>query len=437
MKNMNEFVNYINNLKKEKKFKEILVFFKKEKNNFTNKEISRHNLLISIIITSLRKTNNLNSILKFMKIYNISLNDDTHDMVLNAYGWLMYDKYKIDSIKANFDKFNFLTLINDVIILICKKKSEFSYTIISRFLNIVFKTEKEKLNVDWNFINKFCNIFDPNHLSLECDVIEIRGKKKELASDKESWYQHNTKALFELENYEECYNISKIALENIENFHFSNDVWFARRIALSKKELGNLDEAIKDLEEIYKDKNEWFIQKELADMYFEIDNIDKAFEYSIQAINKYGKIEYKIGLILLLARILKIQNKITLSYKHFLAVKLIREENDWKISDELEEEINSVKVDGTYDDIMVELKKYWKSFILESNKDFFKGRIKKILNDNDRGKNGWITSEGKDYYFTIPSHISITNNIFEKTNIKFVVIDAKDGRVKAKIISII
>ena len=77
--------------------------------------------------------------------------------------------------------------------------------------------------------------------------------------ERAGWYQNKSKALFELADFKECYEISKQALENINNFHYNNDLWFARRIALSKKEFGNTPEAIEDLEKIFKKKKALFV----------------------------------------------------------------------------------------------------------------------------------------------------------------------------------
>ena len=55
--------------------------------------------------------------------------------------------------------------------------------------------------------------------------------------DKENWFAYKTKALLKLGEWQECFDTSKNALEVLDNFHYSNDIWFARRIALAKKNL--------------------------------------------------------------------------------------------------------------------------------------------------------------------------------------------------------
>ena len=97
-----------------------------------------------------------------------------------------------------------------------------------------------------------------------------------MASDKEKWYATKSKALFELRLFQECFDISEKALHEFNDFHYNNDLWFARRMALSKKSLGNLNEAINDLEKIFRRKKEWFIQKEIGDILLETGKIEEA-----------------------------------------------------------------------------------------------------------------------------------------------------------------
>jgi len=439
MSDFNSFVNSIVSHKKAEQYSEALDIFKKEKNNFNTKQITTHNLLISSIITSLRKTNNVDAIFKFVQIYNISFDENLHEMVLNAYGWALYDKYKKDSQQQNFDKYLFLNLFQNLIPLFLVKNSSYSYMVLSNILKTVLKKEKESQNIDYKYINDFCNLFEPNKLSQETSIIQIKNKDKEIASDFESWYQNKSKALFELDDFKECYEISKQALDNIDNFHYNNDLWFARRIALSKKEFGNIPEAIEDLETIFKKKKEWFIQKELADLYFEDNNIEKSFIYAIEAIctNGFGKLEFKIGLIFLLGKILKEQKNNDLAHKHFIAIKIIREEHEWKIPEELQNEIDSTGSNNTSDNPIKELIKYWKSQNGTKEEHTLTGTIKRILHNNEKGKNGFLTSNNIDYYFTLPAHLNFTKDINLNSKVIFISIEQESGKKKGRIIKVI
>ena len=438
MINFNQFVNQIQEYKKSNQFQQVLDYFKKEKVNFSSEQISSDKFLISNIITSLRKTNKSNFVNNFIVSYNILINENTDEILLNAYGWSIYDICKSEVSNNNYNKEKLLRVVQYPIYLISLKNSDFSYSIISNIFRLILKVEKHKLNQNWDFINNFCNLFNPEILSLECGTSEIRGKTTEFASDKENWYAKKSKALFELNHFQECYEVSKLAISNINSFHYNNDLWFARRIALSKKALGNINEAIEDLEQIYKKRREWFIKKELADLYFEINEIQKSFEYSIDAIckNGFSKLEFKIGLILLIGKILKAQNKIDLSIKHFLLVKTIRVGNGWKVPQELTNELNQMNLETiSNESLKRELIKYWQSLQPKQN-NLLIGNIKTILNDNEKGKNGFLTSSDKDYYFLLPKHVNFIDKILLNIKVKFEILKLEDGKERAKILRV-
>jgi len=444
MENYYEFSQEINRLKKANNFSAVLDLFVAHKDNFS-KQIANDNYMINNIIASLRKVNNSLYVHNFLNEFNIIINENTNEMVLNAYGWSIYDICKVEVSNENYNREKILDLIKYPLYLLSLKQSDYSYSIISNIFRLVLKVEKHKINKNWNFMNAFCNLFNPDIFSLECGTMEIRGKLTEFASDKENWYATKSKALFELNMFQECYEVSKLAITNIDNFHYNNDLWFARRIALSKKELGNIDEAIEELEQIYKRKKEWFIKKELAELYFELNELEKSFYYAIDAIckNGFSKLEFKIGLILLLANILKAYNKVEFANKHFLLLKIIREKNGWKIPQELENELNNINMENiNLATLENELIKYWKSFKPKTDrsqqtKKLSQGFIKKILNDNEQGKNGFLTSNEQDYYFLIPKHIKFIDKIELDTKVQFEVVKLSDGKERAKIFKVL
>lgn len=431
--NLYEFSKEISNFKKQGNYTQALLFFKENKQNFQNEEIKNNKWLIADIITCLKKTNKSRFIHAFLKNFNIQINENTEELILNAYGWYLYDNLK----NKLYTKYQIIQNLHYPINLLSKLNSNYSYTLISNILREGFKIAREHQKQDYNFTNDFCNLFDRNILSNKCNSFEINGKITKQASDKEKWYSEKSKSLFELKKFQECFDISKEALERINNFHNNNDLWFARRIALSKKELGNINEAINDLKVIYKKKRDWFIQKEIAELYYDKNDLDIAFKNAILAINNKGKLEFKIGLIFLLGRILINKNEINLAYQHFLLVKKIREENQWKLPDELIAEINSLSINNKYEtkQLIKNLKKYWASFL--PKKEIKHGKIKNILHDNERGKDGFIyCNDDIEYYFTIPLHINFIDKIKENMEVSFEVIQLKDGKDKAKIIKV-
>ena len=461
MSSLFEFSTHIGKLRGEKKYKEALSFFKENKTSFTETEISNNPYLIADILFCLRGENFFDAGFLFLNTYGIEINEETSERILTAYGQLLWSKYKAENADGNdnlenegnpFEEeesteshknFNgtkpaLLSKIQDLIPLLYNQNTEFVKTLTSQLFSIVLKSEKQRPAPNWKLINDFCDEFDPNNLSVECRTIKVerKGKMKdmELASDKESWFAYKTKALFKLENWAQCFELSKVALDSFKVFHYSNEIWFARRIALCKKNLGNPSEAIAELLAILNKKKEWFIQTEVAQLYLEANDIENAFKYAIQAVTNWGDLEFKVELLSLLGKILRLKNDNELAFKHYSLSKFLRQKEGWKVNQELIEKLEAFDYpEIPADDISKlksELKNYW------STLGTMEGVILKILHDNERGKDGFLKCNNTEHYFSVSGNSDLTPKIETNTKVLFQLIETGE-KVSAKIIKII
>ncbi|GIV30292.1 MAG: hypothetical protein KatS3mg028_1358 [Bacteroidia bacterium] len=469
MASLFDFSRQIANFKKEKRYSEALSYFKENKANFSKEQISNNEYIVSDIISCLRYTNQFDAGFQFLKIYNIKIDDSQRERILTAYGWLLYSKYKAENENTSnsddeiqffddededdfqehnfhYDKNELIERIETLIPILLRLNSDFSKTLVSNLFSVVLKSEKKKPAPNWKLINDFCNQIEPTLLSTDCSTIQVERKGRvqdmELASDFENWYAYKTKALMKLGEWQECFDTSKEALEKIDKFHYSNDVWFSRRIALSKKNLGNTQDAIKELESILKKKREWFIQKELAELYFEKDDLDTAFKTAIDAINNFGPLEFKVDLLFLIAKILNKQGEADLAFKHLSLSKLIREEKEWKIPQKLFDELNQFDHNeiplSELKSLKSELKKYWNEFNKNdkrqktpkdrNNSCNLQGEIIKLLHDNERGKDGFIKSNNNEFYFSVSPNWHLTPELTVGKKVVFKIIPATDRR---------
>jgi tetratricopeptide (TPR) repeat protein len=261
----------------------------------------------------------------------------------------------------------------------------------------------------------------------------------ELASSKEDWYAVKTKALFETQHYQECFELSKKALESFEKFHYSNEVWFARRIALSKKHLGNSADALNELLLILRRKKEWFIQNEVAQIYKENGDNEKAFKFAISAINNFGDLEYKVGLLVLIAELLALKDEKELSFKHYSLSKLLRQQEEWNIPNSVSSALAQFSFEPiTIDklpDLKRELKRYWSSFNPQQNAPRQNttqrqtGKIDKILHNDEKGADGFIKFDGnKSIYFRVNATEEIINKIAVGLEVEFKILPATEDK---------
>jgi len=470
-----EFSQQISTYKKDKKYSEALSFFKEHKVNFSKEQIGKNEYIVSDIVSCLRYLNNLDAGFQFLILYGIEINELQKERILSAYGWLLWTKYKTENDNNShsiveddyfdgedeeteienfdFDKSELLDKIEILIPILNAFTSEFTKTLSSNLFSIVLKSEKKKPAPNWKLINEFCNKIDKEKLSKECSTIQVsrKGELKdmELASDFENWYAYKTKALTKIGEWQECFDLSKEALEKIENFHYSNDVWILRRIALAKRNLGNTEDTIQELQNILKKKREWFIQKELAELYFEKGNIESALKIATDAINNFGPIEFKVDLLYLLGKILKQKDKIELSFQHFSLSKIIRQNEEWKIPQKLIDELATFSLpeiqQTEFKKLKSELQKFWDNFKSThlKQKIFHKsksesssqntGEIARLLHDNERGKVGFLNSNGKEHYFTISSNYHLISKIIVGTKVLFEILPPKDDSKKEQV----
>lgn len=463
-----EFSQAILKLNKEKKYAEALKFFKENKAHLSGEQIANNGYLIAGMITALRHTNNFDNAFKFLNHYKLSIDYNTKEIVLNAYGWLLFSKFKAESLlndnhhteteifedeetvedngDYHFNKSEIILLIENFIPLSLCFDNEFAYSVLSNLFNSVLKAEKKKPNTNWQFVSYFCDKIAPELLKTECRTIDVtrKGETKpmELASDKENWFAYKSKALMKLGKFQECYDVSKLALGTFEKFHYSNDIWFARRIALSKKNLGNSEDAIKELQQILRKKKEWFIQKELAELYSEQGKNDKAFDLAIDAVNNFGDLEFKIDLLYLLGELLKAKGDNDTAFKHYALSLLIRQSEEWGIPEKLIDAINQFQNEKIPLDklpsLKSELKKYWNSFKFQPEKSAaptqkLSGKIDKILHNDEKGTDGFIKYNGnKSIYFRVRTDDVINSKVCIGLDIEFKVIQATaDKKEKA------
>jgi tetratricopeptide (TPR) repeat protein len=464
MTSLFDFSQTISKFNKDKKFSETLKYFKENKTEFTNEQIVSNVYLISAMLTALRKTENFDNAFKFLEIYKVVIDKNTKEIVLTAYGWLLYSKFKSENqlndnhqieselfddeemettINHQYSKSELIHKIEKYLPLILEVNNDFAYSVVSNLFSSVLKVEKNKPNVNWTLISDFCDLIPYEHLHNDCRTIEVvrKGQKKlmELASDKENWFAYKSKALMKLNMFQECFEVSSQALDLFDVFHYSNDVWFARRVALSKKNLGNVTEAISELEQVLRKKKEWFIQKELASLYKETGDIEKSFNYAISAINNFGDLEYKVDLLYLLGEIFTQKQDDDMAFKHFALSQLIRLNEGWSVPPKLQAallpfERSALTVYQTQE-LKSELKKYWNSFKTENNiprqntNQRQAGKIDRILHNNENGIDGFIRFDGnKSIYFRVNTTEDILKQISIGLAVNFKVLPATEDK---------
>lgn len=259
--------------------------------------------------------------------------------------------------------------------------------------------------------------------------VEPNKKVKELASYKEKYYMLLIKALFKSGSYEQAIKEAEKALETFDKLHYDNKIWFQRYIALSHSKLGENNKGLKILTELLKKKNEWFIQRDIAEIYFTQKNYSNALNYAIDGILNFGDDDKKMDLYLLLAKIFELLEE-TLHIKTFIEfVVAIRKSKGWKIDNELQQLINKYNINANDEFNIKKLKKDIEQ-ILEfkkyENQQLYKGIICQILPNN---KAGFIETENKEKIYFIFNEVKGAKELIQVgRKVTFYIIEGFDKK---------
>ena len=255
-----------------------------------------------------------------------------------------------------------------------------------------------------------------------------------LNSNKENYYLQATKALLEIENYDQAIKYCQDALVNIPKFNNNNDVWFKLRIAKSYKELGDYDDSIEFLKDILKTKHDWYISMDMAENYFFKEEYDESLKWAAKAILAHdGELENKVKLFSLVGDILEIKGFEDESIMNKYMYYVIRNAKDWPIGEELKDLLSNYGLDlenRDFKSLFNEYKNMWISLKYFGQERQY-GVIDKVF---DHGKFGFIKSNGKSYYFNTFEFMDDKSFIYEGTEVSFYLEDAynksKDEMVK-------
>ncbi len=410
---------------REKQYESALSYFKEHKNEYSKQEIASNIYLTANILQCLRLTKSWKAAESYLKIYEIEINGSTSERIVTSKALLLYDWYKSPDKNPEDEKIIVEKIIR-ILPILGNQKSEFSQNLYNTLIFKVLKTETKKNQPDWNLINRFCETVNPVLLNKKpySITIERNGKNREseLASLYEEWYAQYSKALFNTGNFEKCIAISEEALNEIGKMHYSNEIWFARRIAQCYKVLGEMEMAIAGFEKLLQKKNDWFLLAETAYLYLQKKENDKALNLMLNAMAGHGDINYKVELIEQLGNLYHELNQSELALDHWKLAYSIRKTAGWAISSGLAGKAGTAH--GNFDPethkqtLMRKLQSVWKpASSLSGRENRLTGTIIRISKPKENGNDVIIKGENnKDYYAFIKTSDELYPNL--KTGLK-------------------
>lgn len=135
-----------------------------------------------------------------------------------------------------------------------------------------------------------------------------------------------------------------------------------------------------------------------------------------------------------------------LAYQHYVLVRLIREENQWKIPSDLQHSIDTFQGMPVYKlsdkkALLDELTRFWYKVdpkkdskkVIQTDKptqtNEYTGTIRKMLTPREDGKSGFITKDsGGDVFFFVHSDKQLCSQLMEGMKVKFQTEPDKRGK---------
>jgi tetratricopeptide (TPR) repeat protein/cold shock CspA family protein len=258
------------------------------------------------------------------------------------------------------------------VVSLCEKEPYSRYSPFTRVLFSVVKELEDKPSTRKNAEKRleWLDYMDPDELNPQADsFLDDSGKRRVVASDRENWYSHMSKALLDAERHEDCIQLCQEALQRISELHYDNDVWFKTRIAKAKADLGRTEEAMADLKEIVIKKPEWHIYKELSTLAYQLERYDEALRFGSEAALGDGPLHFKWEVFLLMAVTLRANDRADLARQHAQLAARIRGERDWSIEGRTKELLTEFEVDAkegpSPKELFRSLKDQWNEWITE------------------------------------------------------------------------
>lgn len=293
------------------------------------------------------------------------------------------------------------------------------YSPYERTVFFVLRYLKDRQPYPADEILAWCDKLDPDQLSTESRTYTGRdGKERVEASALEQWYGHRTKALEHLRRWEELIVVCNEALDRLSTFHYNDEVWFRRRIATAKAELGDIDAAIGDLKALVRQKPEWFIQYDLARLLHQKEQDEAALDYAVDAALGPGELAFKWDLFALMGDLLAAQGKPDVAGQHYRLASALRAEQGWREDRDLAVHVRELPPapEQSAQTLARELEGVWRAYKF-SDQERTTGEIERT----DPGKrSGFIRADdGRRIFFRYRNFVSPRERLLIGTKVSF------------------
>ena len=239
-------------------------------------------------------------------IFAVAKKFSDKEEVINRFKWFAFQKYLKN--KKNIALLPNEVNINKMLLLTSQSnlREDDTYPCPYTIATIELAKGHSKNLFNGKKVNEYLDKLNPILLSKKNNNYVKDGEEVKVASDLESYYALKTKALLKIEQFADCKSLCELALNDLEEFHYNNDLWFQMRIALCYEKLGELEKSEELFQKLLSTKagnDKWFLYYDIADLYYHQNNLEKALKHSINATFYGTDLDKMNGLLLLQIRI--------------------------------------------------------------------------------------------------------------------------------------
>ncbi len=429
MKSIEEFINEGKEKYNNQKYEEALVIFEQ----LWSESESINLTILGYLGLCLRKHNRSEEFVDICRDLKADTKLFRNSFISSTLCWCIYDTYiktydasETENFKEFLKRATYIT--NEL-----KQLSSDKFYMNPYVLTIikVVKVYRDKASTNWDAVINWLNKLNPHELPNEVFEFYDNGKKRELASYKEFFYQYYTKGLEKRERFKECIAYCEEALENIDKFHYRNKLWFKARMNYCICMISiDIDNDIVEYKKIATSENYWYMYYKLAQIYLRNNDIDNSLLHASKAIESKFEYEKMVNLLFDIAQLWDAKGEREKSVVHYQASAYYRERQGWYHPEELRFAIENYEINIHEKPNVHMIKKISKHYIEEiEGKDKISGSILKIL---ENGNVGFITQSGtKNNVFFRLSDVDFSEGLKKGDKVKFDIFIQNDGRTRA------
>lgn len=245
-----------------------------------------------------------------------------------------------------------------------------------------------------------------------------KSKDVYLQSDFEKYFGFKAKVYEQLEQWEECENACREAIEQ-----GVDDIWIQRRMALAVYNLGREEEGLDKLLRIANTRKNWYIYLDVAELCGKAENYSDAIQYASKAFisgNHNGHRDLIVkGLMLSAGWCEKLHDlesaRLHAEYlAHLCAVK------NWEISGEIKDTLETFDIPERKSDNIISLSQKLNSFWAAKagfSEGFLYGKVINVIHEK---KYGFIKGDdGIDYFFLYSEYKGNRKELKKGVKVKF------------------